>query len=531
MAKPASGRKSFGAAAVGTGVTRIGQYVLQETLGTGSFGKVKRAEHAITGHVVAVKILNREKVKSLDMVAKIKREIQILKMFRHPHIIKLYQVISSATDIFLVMEYVSGGELFEYILKHGKLSEKAGRKFFQQIVSGVDYCHRHMVVHRDLKPENLLLDDKLNVKIADFGLSNIMSDGDFLKTSCGSPNYAAPEVISGHLYAGPEVDVWSCGVILYVLLCGKLPFDDEYVPYLFKKIKSGIFSVPPTLSSEAQTLVKAMLRVDPLKRATLSFIKEHPWFQVDLPDYISHLFQSDTLETQSDFDEEAISIIRQRFQMLRDHVIEALRKRDATNQVVVAYDLILDNKRIAAHGQLVVDPKEKEVSDIKFLDPSQSHARPGSPAKGTSAAVSAPLPRHVFGGDLSNKHMTKRLIKRSRWHLGMRSGNNVEDIMAEVYRAMQALNFQWKVVTPYHARCRTWNQVSGTMMKMSLKLYKADERNFLLDFQNLPVRRSERLRPVDAAASVDDLVDDADEQCHTMEFFELCAMLIIELGR
>eukprot|EP00041_Stephanoeca_diplocostata_P017942 m.371559 g.371559 ORF g.371559 m.371559 type:complete len:303 (+) comp20867_c0_seq7:275-1183(+) len=204
------------------GVKKIGQYRLGETLGAGSFGKVKRAEHVITGHVVAVKILNREQVKNLDMVGKIKREIQILKLFQHPHIIKLYQVISSPTDIFMMMEYVSGGELFEYILKHGKLEEQDARKFFQQIISGVDYCHRHMVVHRDLKPENLLLDSKNNVKIADFGLSNIMTDGHFLKTSCGSPNYAAPEVISGLLYAGPEVDVWSCGVILYVLLCGKV---------------------------------------------------------------------------------------------------------------------------------------------------------------------------------------------------------------------------------------------------------------------------------------------------------------------
>lgn len=147
------------------------------------------------------------------------------------------KVISTPTDIFMVMEYVSGGELFDYIVKHGKLTEDKARRFFQQIMSGVEYCHRHNVVHRDLKPENLLLDQNLNVKIADFGLSNVMNDGEFLRTSCGSPNYAAPEVISGKLYAGPEVDIWSCGVILYALLCGTLPFDDEHVPALFRKIK------------------------------------------------------------------------------------------------------------------------------------------------------------------------------------------------------------------------------------------------------------------------------------------------------
>lgn len=134
---------------------------------------------------------------NLDVVAKILREIQYLKLFRHPHIIKLYQVISTPTDIFMIMEYVSGGELFAYLVRHGKLKESEARRFFQQIISGVDYCHRHMVVHRDLKPENLLLDQNLNVKIADFGLSNMMRDGEFLRTSCGSPNYAAPEVICG----------------------------------------------------------------------------------------------------------------------------------------------------------------------------------------------------------------------------------------------------------------------------------------------------------------------------------------------
>uniref|UniRef100_A0A0D6QS72 non-specific serine/threonine protein kinase n=1 Tax=Araucaria cunninghamii TaxID=56994 RepID=A0A0D6QS72_ARACU len=212
-------------------------YKLGKTLGIGSFGKVKIAEHALTGHKVAIKILNRRKIRNMDMEEKVRREIKILRLFMHPHIIRLYEVIESPSDIFVVMEYVKSGELFDYIVEKGRLQEDEARCFFQQIISGVEYCHRNMVVHRDLKPENLLLDSKCNVKIADFGLSNVMRDGHFLKTSCGSPNYAAPEVISGKLYAGPEVDVWSCGVILYALLCGSLPFDDENIPNLFKKIK------------------------------------------------------------------------------------------------------------------------------------------------------------------------------------------------------------------------------------------------------------------------------------------------------
>lgn len=242
----------------------------------------------MTGHKVAVKILNKAKIKQLGMEEKVQREINILHLCTHPHIIRLYEVIDTPTDIFLVNEYVSGGELFDYIVSKGRLSSDEARNFFHQIVSGVEYCHFQKIVHRDLKPENLLLDSNLNIKIADFGLSNLMRDGDFLRTSCGSPNYAAPEVISGHLYAGPEVDVWSCGVILYALLCGSLPFDDESIPNLFKKIKSGMYSLPSHLSQLARNLIPRMLEVDPMKRITIPEIRLHPWFQHKLPPYLRH---------------------------------------------------------------------------------------------------------------------------------------------------------------------------------------------------------------------------------------------------
>ena len=235
-----------------------------------------------------MKILNKAKIKQLGMEEKVQREINILHLCTHPHIIRLYEVIDTPTDIFLVNEYVSGGELFDYIVSKGRLSADEARNFFHQIISGVEYCHFQKIVHRDLKPENLLLDANDNIKIADFGLSNLMRDGDFLRTSCGSPNYAAPEVISGHLYAGPEVDVWSCGVILYALLCGSLPFDDESIPNLFKKIKSGMYSLPTHLSQLAKNLIPRMLEVDPMKRITIPEIRLHPWFQHKLPPYLRH---------------------------------------------------------------------------------------------------------------------------------------------------------------------------------------------------------------------------------------------------
>ena len=185
----------------------------------------------------------------------------------------------------MVLEY-AGGELFDYIVQNGRMKEPEARRFFQQMLCAVEYCHRHKIVHRDLKPENLLLDETLNVKVADFGLSNIMTDGNFLKTSCGSPNYAAPEVIGGKLYAGPEVDVWSCGVILYVLLVGRLPFDDEHIPSLFAKIARGTYSIPQWMPAGAANLIKKMLVVNPVQRATIDDIRADPWFTTDLPPYL-----------------------------------------------------------------------------------------------------------------------------------------------------------------------------------------------------------------------------------------------------
>jgi carbon catabolite-derepressing protein kinase len=185
----------------------------------------------------------------------------------------------------MVLEY-AGGELFDYIVQNGRLKEDEARRFFQQMICAVEYCHRHKIVHRDLKPENLLLDDQLNVKIADFGLSNIMTDGNFLKTSCGSPNYAAPEVIGGKLYAGPEVDVWSCGVILFVLVAGRLPFDDEHIPSLFARIAKGQYTIPTWFSPGPANLIRKMLVVNPVQRVTIEEIRQDPWFVTELPVYL-----------------------------------------------------------------------------------------------------------------------------------------------------------------------------------------------------------------------------------------------------
>ena len=329
------------------------------TLGIGSFSKVKAAEHITSGRRVAIKVLNRAKIRALDMEEKVLREVKILRLFRHPHVIKLYEVLETPTDIFLVMEHIPSGELFDYIVERGRLSEGEARRFVQQLVSAVECCHRNRVVHRDLKPENLLLDAEMNVKVADFGLSNVMRDGHFLKTSCGSPNYAAPEVISGQLYAGPEVDVWSIGVILYALLCGSLPFDDENIPALFKKIKAGEYTFPNHLSPIVRDLIGRMLLVDPLKRATLSEVQQHPWFVYSLPRYLAISHYIGSLTSPDKFDVEAMTETL-RLGFSRELLFDSLSRR-LQNDATVTYYLILDSLQKPGSGYLGVPAGIDEV--------------------------------------------------------------------------------------------------------------------------------------------------------------------------
>ena len=294
-------------------------------MGEGSFGKVKLAQHTTTGQKVALKIINKKTLAKSDMQGRIEREISYLRLLRHPHIIKLYDVIKLKDEIIMVIEF-AGKELFDYIVQRGKMPEDEARRFFQQIIAAVEYCHRHKIVHRDLKPENLLLDDQLNVKIADFGLSNIMTDGNFLKTSCGSPNYAAPEVISGKLYAGPEVDVWSSGVILYVMLCGRLPFDDDFIPALFKKISNGVYTLPNYLSAGAKHLLTRMLVVNPLNRITIHEIMEDEWFKKDIADYLLPPDLSKTMHNKIDVDEDVITALTMAMGYDRYEIINVIEK-------------------------------------------------------------------------------------------------------------------------------------------------------------------------------------------------------------
>ncbi|XP_050237322.1 CBL-interacting serine/threonine-protein kinase 9 [Mercurialis annua] len=262
--------------------TRVGKYELGKTLGEGTFAKVKFAKNVETGDNVAIKIIDRDQVLRNKMVEQLKREISTMKLIKHPNVIKIYEVMASKTKIYIVIEFVDGGELFDKIATHGRLREDEARRYFHQLINAVDYCHSRGVFHRDLKPENLLLDAYGILKISDFGLSalsqQVRGDG-LLHTACGTPNYVAPEVLKDKGYDGTTSDVWSCGVILYVLMAGYLPFDEPNLMALYKKICSADFACPSWFSSGAKKLIKRILDPNPLSRIAISEILEDEWFK------------------------------------------------------------------------------------------------------------------------------------------------------------------------------------------------------------------------------------------------------------
>jgi len=258
----------------------LSAYTIIKDLGEGTFGKVKLASHNHTKEKVAIKILEKNKILDESDRERVSREIQILKILRHPNITQLYEILEDESNLFLITEYAPNGELFDYIVANQRIRDVEASKFFQQIIDGIEYIHKLNVVHRDLKPENLLLDENYNIKIVDFGLSNLYRENELLKTACGSPCYAAPEMIAGRKYSGLQVDIWSSGVILYALLCGYLPFDDNDTQILYRKIMRGEYHIPSFVSPDASDLIKKILNIHPGRRYTIEQIKAHPWFSV-----------------------------------------------------------------------------------------------------------------------------------------------------------------------------------------------------------------------------------------------------------
>ncbi|KAI1725836.1 protein kinase domain-containing protein [Ditylenchus destructor] len=331
-------------------VQYCGPYKLEKTLGKGQTGLVKTGTHIRTGRKVAVKIVNKEKLNE-SVLQKVEREIAIMKLIEHPHVLHLYDVYENKKYLYLLLEHVSGGELFDYLVRKGRLMAKEARKFFRQIISALDFCHAHNICHRDLKPENLLLDERNNIKVADFGMASLQVDGSMLETSCGSPHYACPEVIRGEKYDGRKADVWSCGVILYALLVGALPFDDDNLRNLLEKVKKGVFHIPHFVPADCQNLLRAMIEVDPNKRISLQEVFHHPWVagstksepELELP--MAQVVQTHIIPAEENIDPDVFRHMNNLgcFKDREKLIAELLSSKHNTEKMV--YFLLLDRKR------------------------------------------------------------------------------------------------------------------------------------------------------------------------------------------
>lgn len=458
------------------------QYYLERTLGIGSFGKVKLARHVSTGLKVAIKILNLQKLSASD-AEKVRREVKILAAFSHPHIVRLYEVIEIRSKVYVVMEYMDSGDLFCYITVRGRLKEDEARIIFQQIICGVEFCHLNMVAHRDLKPENLLLDCNGTVKLADFGLSNTMTDGHFLKTTCGSPEYAAPEIISKQFYAGSDVDVWSCGVVLYALLCGRLPFEAENLSYLCTKIKSGIYTLPAHLSLEAKDLISRILVVDPITRITIPEIRQHPWFRLHLPWFLS--VRAEEIKERSklinkDTFEEVVGL-----GFSHSLLMESLKNR-LQNEATVTYYLLLDRRLRSCNACIRYGfNSEKEFKTANTSLQQQTYIE----NVGVSPRSNVPY--------------------QTTWTVGLQTLTHPHELMLDALSVLRRLNVSWKRIGSYNMKCR-WlpperkvsldmNHIpfeatisdtgvelkSQNAVKFEMQLYKGPENRYLLDLQRV----------------------------------------------
>ncbi|XP_065808649.1 serine/threonine-protein kinase BRSK2 isoform X4 [Labrus bergylta] len=345
----------------------VGPYRLEKTLGKGQTGLVKLGIHCVTCQKVAIKIVNREKL-SESVLMKVEREIAILKLIEHPHVLKLHDVYENKKYLYLVLEHVSGGELFDYLVKKGRLTPKEARKFFRQIISALDFCHSHSICHRDLKPENLLLDEKNNIRIADFGMASLQVGDSLLETSCGSPHYACPEVIRGEKYDGRKADAWSCGVILFALLVGALPFDDDNLRNLLEKVKLGVFHMPHFIPPDCQNLLRGMIEVDAGKRLTLDQIQKHTWYlagknepepEQPVPRKVAIRMLATAEEIDPDVLESMHSLgcFRDKDKLTKDLLSEE------DNQEKMIYFLLLDRKeRYPSHEDQNLPPRN-EIAD------------------------------------------------------------------------------------------------------------------------------------------------------------------------
>ncbi|KAJ3373828.1 hypothetical protein GGF31_008713 [Allomyces arbusculus] len=330
-----------------TSRTSMDEYTFIKTLGQGTFGKVKLAQHNQSGRKVAIKLIEKDNIKTDKQKTSVRREVRLLSLLHHRNIVCVHDVIETPTQICIVMEYLAGGELFDHIVKNHHLGEDEARRFVQQIVAAVDYCHQHSVIHRDLKPENLLLSDDSTLKLIDFGFVNTFDGESLLDTFCGSPFYASPQMIRGIRYTGPESDVWSIAVILYAMLSGRLPFDAPDMRKLYDRIASGEYQCPSYFSPGVVDLLRKMLVVDPKRRYTVEQVKAHPWLQWPVPAAQGTLPMVPTLPLRRDVIQ---SIEQFGFATADVHQVMAqARTGEVTRHPILGYYALLAAGRHGAH--------------------------------------------------------------------------------------------------------------------------------------------------------------------------------------
>ncbi|TID13525.1 hypothetical protein CANINC_004883 [Pichia inconspicua] len=374
---------------------KVGPWRLGRTLGKGSTGRVRLAKHTTTGQLAAIKIIpkniadidpnnsqdgntskkkkKKQKYSDNGLPYGIEREIIIMKLISHPNIMALYDVWENRDELYLVLEYVEGGELFDFLINNGRLSEKNAVKYFKMIISGVSYCHKFNICHRDLKPENILLDKNGNIKIADFGMAALETQQKLLETSCGSPHYASPEIVTGKNYHGSPSDVWSCGVILFALLTGHLPFDDPVIRQLLMKVQTGKFHMPSNLSSEAKDLIWSMLRVNPNERIRIDDIFNHPLLRKypeppaisdseRIEDKLDHL---DVSKAVSNIDRDILDNLKTLWNGVPEsHIIRLLQNNDRNPEKMFYY--LLQSYKLTHQNESQFPNLKKSTSKMGF---------------------------------------------------------------------------------------------------------------------------------------------------------------------
>ena len=360
----------------------IGDFKIGSKIGQGTFSKVCMGIHIPTGEKVAIKILQKNQIKEKTDKIRIEKEINLQKKLHHQNIIHQYSVLDTETAIYIITEYCSGGELFDYIVSKRRLPEVEACRIFQQLINGLEYLHKQKICHRDLKPENLLFDAKKNLKIADFGLSNEYLNGK-LGTPCGSPCYAAPEMVTGQKYMGDTVDIWSSGIVLYSMVCGYLPFEDDDQTVLFHKIAKGLFTLPGYLSYKCKDLIKNILVTNPNKRYGFEDIKRHPWFMsVNNISGKNNLFNSPGIIIDYDVIPIDINIIKEMYfakeykNFSVSNIISDVIK-NKHNKITTAYYLILKKKLrkneqsvsdINSNSKLFIEYMKKPISKMSYWD-------------------------------------------------------------------------------------------------------------------------------------------------------------------